>query len=184
MKRFLLVLLLAAFAVFAWFFVREYQRVTGQPLTSWTQDHTADCALVLTGGQGRVREGFDLLNRKVVKKLIISGVHPQAKLHEIFPQAVFYSGVLEQDVVLEKRSTTTYGNAQQSLPLIEALHCRDVILITSQLHMYRSLRTIQAVFPANLSIYPHSILSGSYRPALAEASQEVFKSLFYSIWAY
>lgn len=184
MKRLILFFLLTGFAVFSWYFVREYQRVTGQPITSWSQDHTADCALVLTGAQGRVREGFDLLSRKDVKKLIISGVHPHAKLHEIFPQSMFYGGIDERDVVLEKRSTTTYGNAQQSLPLVEALHCRDLVLVTSHLHMYRSLRTFHAIYPSTLPIYPRSILSGTYRPGLSEASQEVFKSLFYSLWAY
>ena len=31
--------------------------------------------------------------------------------------------------------------------LVEALNCKDVILITSHLHMYRASRTFKAIFP-------------------------------------
>jgi uncharacterized SAM-binding protein YcdF (DUF218 family) len=139
---------------------------------------------VLTGGAGRVREGFDLLSHREVKKLIISGVHPQAGLRDIFPQWPYYGDLREIDVILEKRSGTTYGNAQQSLALVEALHCRDVILITSRLHMYRALKTFQGVFPSSIPIYPRAILSGAVQPGFVDLSTEIVKSLFYSIWAY
>src|SRR5688572_21728106 len=98
----------------------EYALVTATTPTSWTDEIHADCAVVLTGGPGRVKEGVDLLYRGAVKKLIVSGVHPKVVWREILPQAVFYGGLKEEDVVLEKRSTTTYGNAIQSLPLVEA----------------------------------------------------------------
>src|SRR5580692_7608735 len=115
---------LAAVLIFGWLYYREWSTIAKEPITAWTEDHKADCAVVLTGGPGRVREGFDLLAQGQVRKLIISGVHPKATLREIFPQWPFYGNLREEDVVLERRSATTYGNAQQSLPLVEALHCR------------------------------------------------------------
>lgn len=165
-------------------FASERDKILAIPITAWTQDHRADCALVLTGGPGRVREGFDLLSHRSVKKLIISGVHPQAGLRDIFPQWPYYGDLRETDVILEKRSGTTYGNAQQSLALVEALHCRDIVLITSRLHMYRSLKTFKGVFPANMPIYPRAILSGEFRPEFWDLANEVVKSLFYSLFAY
>ncbi|MBK7842447.1 MAG: YdcF family protein [Bdellovibrionales bacterium] len=168
----------------AWAFYEESLKISGQTVTSWEEDHAADCAVVLTGGAGRVREGFDLLAHKKIKKLVISGVYPHATLREIFPQWPYY-GVLDQrNIILEKRSGTTYGNAQQSLPLIEALHCRDLILITSRIHMYRSMRIFSSVFPESFPIYPRSIVQGSYETPFPELAIEVMKSLFYSLWAY
>ncbi len=168
----------------AWAFYEESLKISRQTVTSWEEDHAADCAVVLTGGAGRVREGFDLLAHKKIKKLVISGVYPHATLREIFPQWPYY-GVLDQrNIILEKRSGTTYGNAQQSLPLIEALHCRDLILITSRIHMYRSMRIFSSVFPESFPIYPRSIVQGSYETPFPELAVEVFKSLFYSLWAY
>lgn len=162
----------------------EYSKVRIEPLLSWTQTQTADCAVVLTGGAGRVREGFDLLANGYVKKLIISGVYSNARLREIMPVWTFYGSLNENDVVLDRRSETTYGNAQQSLPLVEALRCRDVLLVTSKTHMYRAYRTFKSSFPESILIHKYAIYGGKSEMGFGETLIEAFKSLFYSPWAY
>ncbi len=161
----------------------EFRRVSTYPVTAWLEDHRADCAVVLTGGPGRVKEGFDLLSHKEVSKLIISGVHPTAALSEIFPQLPLYGKVRTEDIVLEKRSMTTFGNAQQTAPLLEALKCRDFVLITSYLHMYRAVRTFQGVLSPEMRMYPRATYTWG-PPSWGDRSLEALKSLFYSIWAY
>ena len=153
-------------------------------MSSWVQDPTADCAVVLTGGFGRIHEGFSLLSRKLVKKLIISGVHPDVQMQDLYPAVVLMGDVNEQDVLLERRSQTTFGNAQQSLPLIEALACRDVVLVTSQLHMHRAYLTFRHVFPEDVKLIPHSIPTGHFEDTGLDVSLEVLKSVFYSFWAF
>ncbi|MGE0763453.1 MAG: YdcF family protein [Bdellovibrionales bacterium] len=162
----------------------EYDNVTGTPPTAWREDIQADCAIVVTGGPGRVREGLDLLYRGAVKKLIVSGVHPKVEWREVLPQWSLYGGLREDDVVLERRSTTTYGNAIQSLPLVEALHCRSVALVTSTLHMHRAYQTFRGVFPQDFPIVVYAMVGGELRPDLASAWGETVKSFFYSLWAY
>lgn len=172
-------------SIFVWRLWIEKNNVISQPLSSWREDHSADCAVVLTGAAGRVREGFDLLSQGMIKKLILSGVFPHSRLREIFPQWPYYGNLNEKDVILEKRSSTTYGNAQQALPLVEALHCHDLILITDRIHMYRSLRTFKAIFPADFPIYGRAIISGStYEPSFQRLFTEIFRSFFYSLWVY
>lgn len=178
----LIVLMVAA--IFLWAFLRELRQIAAQPVTSWAEDVTADCAVVLTGGPNRIREGFDLLIRHSVQKLIISGVHPQAGIRDILPLWPFYGEIREQDVILERRSRTTYGNAQQSLQLVEALRCRDLILITSKTHMRRALATFHAEFPPQITIIPRAVTASSYEPGWTEISTETIKALFYSLWAY
>lgn len=163
---------------------QEITKIEASTVTSWTEDHRGDCAIVLTGSAGRVKEGMDLLAQKQVRKLVIAGVNPGSRLREIFPQWPFYGEVSEQDVILEKRSQTTYGNAQQALSFVEALNCRDVVLITSRLHMYRAYRTFRAVFPESVSIYSRSVLVGSFESSWYDSIAEGIKSLFYSIWVY
>jgi uncharacterized SAM-binding protein YcdF (DUF218 family) len=165
-------------------FQREWSLVADTPANSWSEDQTADCAIVLTGGSGRIREGFDMLAHRDVQKLIISGVHPKATLKEIFPLWPYYSSLNETDVVLERRSLTTYGNGQQSLPLVEALHCRGLILITSNLHMYRALKTFRAIFPSEMDIKGRAVVAGSLHPKVWDHMVETLKSLFYALWAY
>ena len=177
-------LVVGIFAALVWVFRQESREIRQQKVTSWTEDHSADCAVVLTGGANRVREGFDLLAQNRIKKLILSGVHPGAELREIFPQWPFYGALKEEDVIIERRSKTTYGNIQQTLPLLEALYCRDVVLITSRLHMYRSLRTFRAAAKGRFLIYPRAVVGGAYRPSSMKVFVETSKSLFYQLFAY
>ncbi len=163
---------------------REFGLVTSQPVNSWKEDPTADCAVVLTGGSNRLREGLDLLSRGHVRKLIISGVHGSATLREIYPLWPFYGDVKEQDVILERRSGTTYGNAQQTISIVEALNCRDVVLVTSNLHIYRAYRTFEASYPSHISLIKYAVNSGRGESGVWDISTEVLKSLFYSLWAY
>lgn len=138
----------------------------------------------MTGGSGRIREGVDLLYQGLIKKLIIAGTHPQATLRQMVPTLPFHGDLEERDVILEKRSTTTFGNSQQSLPIVEALRCRDVVLVTSKLHMYRTSRTFRVAFPTEINIIEHAISGGNLEPSWSELMLETLKSLFYSMWAY
>lgn len=183
-QKWLIALLGILFGVLLWRVTLEYSRVGSQTINSWTDNQSADCAVVLTGGPYRVREGFDLLAQKSVKKLIISGVYPKAQLREIFPLWPFYGYLKREDVILEKRSTTTYGNAQQSLPLIEALYCRDLLLVTSDIHMYRAYKIFSSVLPKGFTVHARAVPAGFSPTAFSDRMIETMKSLFYSLWAY
>lgn len=171
------------FAAVRWWLI-EMSVVSEQSVNAWTDLQQADCAIVLTGERNRLDEGLDLLYQNKVKKLIISGVNPNSHLEEIFPHLVFYGELQKEDIILEKNSKTTYGNAQQTLPLVEALKCQDLILITSRLHMHRSLKTFQAAFPPNITIYPRATAGKQYNLQWDQLAIESLKSMFYSAWAY
>lgn len=164
--------------------VETHHRLQEEGMASWQQELDADCALVLTGGPQRVREGFAVLARQQVRHLIISGVHPTTELADLTtPWDLIWGPDLNQ-IILEKRSTTTYGNAKQTLPLVEGLGCHKVELITSQLHMYRAFKTFTGTYPDNVQISKHPV-----PPLIATATRleywtEVAKILFYSIWAF
>ncbi len=158
--------------------------VAEQPANAWTDLQQADCAIVLTGERNRLDEGLDLLYQNKVNKLIVSGVNPNSHLEEIFPHLVFYGKIQKENIILEKNSKTTYGNAQQTLPLVEALKCQDLILITSRLHMHRSLKTFQATYPAHITIYPRATAGKHYHLPWDQLATESLKSMFYSLWAY
>ncbi len=155
-----------------------------QKIGSWEIDPVSDCAVALTGGLNRLREGQDLLSRGQIRKLIVAGVVPSASLREIFPLWPFEGSINESDVILERRSTTTYGNAQQTLPIVEALGCRDVLLITSSFHMSRAYRTFASTYPAEIKLIQYPVLPGKAEADHLDLALEVVKSTFYSLWAY
>ncbi len=176
--------IVAAILTVTYVLLMEYRRINIEPISSWEKDPSADCAIVLTGGPGRVREGLSLLSRNMVKKLIISGVHPDVEFNELYPSWIYMGEIDEKDVVLERRSSTTYGNAQQSLPIVEALGCRDAVLVTSQYHMPRAYQTFVAAFPPGFPLIKHALTGGKTESSQAEIWVEVLKGLFYSVWAY
>ena len=177
-------LILIAIGIFGLLAVREAGRVISTPMTAWTQDPTADCAVVLTGGPGRVREGLALLEKGLIKTLIISGVNPQTELHDLVTPMDLAFGLNREQVILERRSLTTYGNAHQSSPILEALRCRDLVLVTSRLHMFRARKTFEAAIPPSMKIISHAIPSPKVEEEPLGLVTEVLKSLFYSVWAY
>ena len=153
-------------------------------VTAWTQDHFADCGVVLTGETNRIPDAIEQLYLKRVNKLIISGVYSHTELRELFPAQHYYGALDINDIILEKNSLTTFGNAQQSLPLVEALRCRDVVLMTSRLHMHRAYRVFRGHFPDDIPIYQRATVGKQLRSPWTRISVEALKAMFYDFWFY
>ena len=168
----------------AYFYYYETRQLLQTPINAWESDSIADCAVVLTGGPGRVKEGLDLLVRRQVQRVIIAGVNPQVSLRDLYPQLALYPQVNERDLVLERRSETTYGNAQQSLPIVEALQCRSILLVTSYLHMNRAHKTFTSTYPNEIKVMPYSVAGSDFPPHTWDLFMEVIKTWFYALWAY
>lgn len=141
----------------------------------------AECGVVLTGSAGRIREGFEVLAQKKIDHLIVSGVYKDTKLHEIFPLLPYYPEINPENIVLEKISGSTYGNAVQSLQVVETLKCRTVLLITSQLHMYRAYRTFRENFPDEIAIQQYAVVHHARENSDLDVFIETVKALSYSV---
>lgn len=183
-KRFL-------FSAFAGFFfallVYEAYRITSdQParIDEYEIDQlpVLDCGVVLTGGPGRIREAIEILVQKKVKKLVISGVYKEAQLAEIFPPLPFYPEINSNDIILEKRSESTYGNAAQSLAIVQTLQCQSVLLITSQMHMRRSYKVFRAFYPDAIQIHKYYVFHQRKDPRELDLLIETVKSVFYLVF--
>ncbi len=183
-SKFLSVFSILVIVIFGWRFTLEYREISRTPIDSWVRDQRADCAVVLTGGSGRVKEGMDLLARRAVRKLIISGVNPQAEWRDIFPNWPYYQDVSESDIVLERKSRTTFGNAQQTVAVAEALACRDLLVVTSRYHLHRALSTFRAEFEDRMPVEGRAISVASSDGPSLEIATEAIKALFYGTWAY
>lgn len=171
--------------IFFLFLVAVYlktDQILREPENLWSSPElSADCGVVLTGATGRLREGFELLAQKKIKKLIISGVYKEARMVELFPYAGYYPEVNLNDIYLEKRSETTFGNARHSLSLVEGLRCRDVILVTSQIHMHRAYSIFKIVYPEGMTLKKLTLPNTKSESGLYGLAAEVLKNLFYYI---
>jgi uncharacterized SAM-binding protein YcdF (DUF218 family) len=111
--------------------------------------------------------------------LIVSGVYKESKLHEIFPYLSFYPEVNSENIFLEKKSETTFGNAQQSLVWVQNLKCKDILLMTSQIHMSRAYRIFKSTFPDSYEIKKLSLPNSKTERGVLDLMTEVVKSVFY-----
>ncbi len=99
-----------------------------------------DVIAVLTGGQGRLKEALNLLMMGKGKRLLISGVEPQAKISEIF----LLNGleVPPPDVMnfihLDVQSLNTHENAIEIRRVMELYDAHSVLLVTSSYHLKRA----------------------------------------------
>lgn len=143
-----------------------------------------DCAVVLTGGKGRIKVALDLIQQERVRHLIISGVNKGTALSDLLGGSSLALSVAQDRITLEKQSQTTFGNAQHSWPMLEALRCHSFYLITSQVHMARALRTFESHRTANLSMWPLEIKPPESEINFNARLLETIKFMFYSIWAF
>ena len=158
----------------------QFDLIINEPMNLWSDElPVAECGVVLTGAPGRVREAFEYLAQRKIQKLIVSGVYKESKLHEIFPYLSFYPEVHSEDIILEKKSETTFGNAQQSLVWVQNLKCKDIILMTSQIHMSRAYRIFKSTFPDSYQIKKLSLPNSKTERSVFDLVTEVVKSVFY-----
>ncbi|MGK9165525.1 YdcF family protein [Inquilinus limosus] len=135
----LIVLAAAWGAGLAWFVAQAGRGGEADP------DRT-DAIVVLTGGSERLRAGLDLLARGVAERLLVSGVHRDVKLGELFALSPTDDS-LRCCVDLGYAANDTLGNAQEAAAWMRAHGFRSLRLVTSNYHMPRSMLEFRAAMP-------------------------------------
>ncbi len=176
------ILLLSIGFIFVLYIYEMKEIVINDHFQSLDSVIVSECGVVLTGAPGRIREAFELMAQKKIKKLVISGVYKEAQLNEIFPPLPFYPEINPSDVILEKKSESTFGNAIQSLAVVKSLHCKNILLITSQLHMHRASKIFRRIFPSQIEIRTYSVFHNSKENELFDLLFESTKSVFYTVF--
>lgn len=127
------------------------------------RDTKTDAIVALTGGAARINEGFLLLKNNMAPRLFISGVNPRENLDSVLKSqqnSTEYQVNLEQKslVSLGFRARTTLGNAIETAPWIHEQNIQSIRLVTSALHMQRSVLEFQRLIP-DLQIIQHPVFA-------------------------
>ena len=117
------------------------------PAAPATEVPPTDAVVVLTGGSRRLAAGLDLLARGEVKKLLISGVHPDVVKAEIAGGDPRLRALAECCVALGYEATDTVGNAVETAGWMRREGFTSLTLVTATYHMPRSLAEFRRALP-------------------------------------
>lgn len=140
----------------------------GFPLFVWSLPRAsadpgyADAIVALTGGEGRLPAGIELLDQGKGQRLLISGVHAETSREELFAAVGQLSARSSCCVDLGRSATNTIGNAEETAAWVARNNFRSVIVVTASYHMPRSLMELRALLP-NTKLIPYPVFPDRVR---------------------
>lgn len=136
-------------------------------------DFVCEDIVVLTGGKNRIKVAFDSVKRFHAKNVLISGVYRGTKLEDILGDTDVIGDVT---VVLGYKALNTEGNAKEICEVAEELGMKEIVLITSDYHMFRSLYEVRK-HNKDLKIYPLKVCSVFNSRFIRLCFKEFYRSL-------
>ncbi len=115
--------------------------------------HPADAIFVLTGGEGRIQEGFRAWYGGLGRELYILGAGRGIPLSRIVPETSRLSAEALSRVHVEGWSENTLENAFSAKFAVGEGRYSSVILVTSDYHIPRAHLAFRKVLPPEVSIF-------------------------------
>ncbi|MGB8816932.1 MAG: YdcF family protein [Rhizobiaceae bacterium] len=118
----------------------------------------ADAIVVLTGGQSRIEAALDLLGRNKGERLLISGVNQGTSKQTLRKAFADDKSLFDCCVDIGYEAKSTVGNAAETISWLRSHDYREIILVTNNYHMARSLLELQRLDP-RLTIAPYPVVN-------------------------
>ena len=122
-------------------------------------DERTDAVVVLTGGAGRLERGFDIVQRGLARRMLISGVERTVRPAELAEVYGVDPRLFECCVVLGRESFDTRSNADEVARWVERRRIRSIRLVTHDLHMPRARYEVRKRVGQSLVIVTDAVLT-------------------------
>ena len=122
-----------------------------------------EAVIVLTGGEKRIEEGFNILQQKKSNKLFITGI--DTRVQKLSQVSLLYSSMRQEDkdrIEIGHEAGTTAGNAIEAKHWVEKNNVKAFTLVTANYHMPRSMMEFKKVFP-NMEIIEYPVLPPRFK---------------------
>jgi uncharacterized SAM-binding protein YcdF (DUF218 family) len=120
-------------------------------------DERTDAIVVLTGGSGRLDRGFDLIQRGVARRMLISGVAPTVRPQELAAAYHVDPRLFACCIILGREAFDTRSNADEVARWLERWHSRSIRLVTNDIHMRRARFEIEKRVGADVTIVSDAV---------------------------
>lgn len=126
--------------------------VAAMPNTPAPDDAHAEAIVVLTGGKGRLEEGFRRLASDAAPIMFVSGAGDDVRTGDLIrplpPELQKKVRALGAPaIVLGYRARNTIGNAEETQSWLNQNPKKSILLVTSHYHMPRALSEFYSVMP-------------------------------------
>jgi uncharacterized SAM-binding protein YcdF (DUF218 family) len=125
-----------------------------------------DGIAVLTGGAERVQTGLRLLAEGRARRLLISGVHPDATLADLARVHGMEAAALAGRVTLGREARSTRGNAAEIAAWARREGMGSIRVVTAGYHMPRAMLELRRALPEAVLV-PHPVVPPPLREAAA-----------------
>jgi len=107
----------------------------------------SDVIIVISGGNDRIKHAINLYHEGLASKMILSGAAKKGPVSNAKAMQIEASkaGVLNDDIILEEKATSTYENAIFTKDIIKSQGFHQIILVTSPYHQRRAYETFKYV---------------------------------------
>ena len=147
---------LAALAVIAWAIGFMWFAVA---LPQPAGDEKTDVAVIVTGGEGRIQRGLDVLRRHLAGQILITGVDREVRPRELQAMYGITSAELRCCITLDSEAVDTRTNAREAGEWVRRHKARSVRLITSDWHMRRAAHDMENALPAGVVVVRDAVSS-------------------------
>jgi uncharacterized SAM-binding protein YcdF (DUF218 family) len=120
--------------------------------------HT-DAVIALTGGNGRIARGLDVLRAGQARRLLVSGVDSQVAPAHFASEYGVPAPLFSCCVTLGYESFDTRSNAHEAAAWIARHDIRSVRLVTTDWHMRRAAFDLKIAAPAGLVVVEDAVPS-------------------------
>ena len=130
----------------------------------------SDVIVVVSGGEtvARAKEGIHLYRAFWAPKIIFSGAardQEESGISNAQSMAIiaYKDKVLEEDIILEQKSKTTFENAVGVAKILKNHHWKKIILVTSPYHQKRAEMTFHFILGDDYTIISRSATDSLWR---------------------
>jgi uncharacterized SAM-binding protein YcdF (DUF218 family) len=133
-----------------------------------------DAVIALTGGEGRIARGLEVLDKGWSGHLLVSGVDPEVKPREFAAHYRVSAALMECCITLDFKSVDTRSNAREVSRWVAAHEYKSIRLITTDWHMRRAAFELGRAMPQGVIVTPDAVAS---YPSLETLFREYHKLL-------
>jgi len=113
--------------------------------------------VVLTGSEGRIARGLEVVRTGLAPRMLVSGVDREVRPREFAAQYRVSRRLLACCVTLGYESVDTRSNAREAARWIAANRMRSVRLVTADWHMRRAALDLANVAPPGLTVVEDAV---------------------------